>query len=56
MPPYIEVRAYIRVRALVRGELYDGHVLGWRGKPVYMQWRTDLGDHLGRVQRRTCSG
>jgi hypothetical protein len=48
-PPYVEARDYVRVRALVRGELHDGHVLGWRGQRVYVQWRTDPGNHLGCV-------
>ena len=32
---YVEADEYIRVRALVRGALVDGVVLGWRGERVY---------------------
>ncbi len=50
LPPYVEARHFIRVRALVRGERRDGHVIGWRGERVHVQWRSDMGQHLGWVE------
>ncbi len=47
--PYVEAKDYIPVRALLRGEHFDGVVLGWRGERVYITWRTDMGKHLGWV-------
>jgi hypothetical protein len=49
LPPYVEAKDHLRVRALVRGEQVAGVVLGWRGDRVYLTWRTDMGNHLGWV-------
>ncbi len=49
LPPYVKARDFIGVRALVRGERRDGHVIGWRGERVYLQWRSEDGHHLGWV-------
>ncbi len=49
LPPYVEARDFIRVRALVRGKQRGGFVIGWRGERVYLQWRSDMGNHLGWV-------
>jgi len=50
LPPYVEAKDYLRVRAWVRGFEHDAVVLGWRGDRVYLTWRTDMGNHLGWVQ------
>lgn len=49
LPPYVEAKDHLRVRALVRGRQVAGVVLGWRGDRVYLTWRTDMGNHLGWV-------
>jgi hypothetical protein len=49
LPPYVEARDYIRVRAFIRGASHDAVVLGWRGDRVYLTWRSDMGKHLGWV-------
>ncbi len=49
LPPYVEAKDHLPVRALVRGEQVAGVVLGWRGDRVYLSWRTDMGNHLGWV-------
>lgn len=49
LPPYVEAKTYLRVRAAVRGQVVDAVVLGWRGQRVYLRWRSDLGQHLGWV-------
>jgi len=49
LPPYVEAKEHIRVRAWVRGFQVDAEVLGWRGDRVYLTWRSDLGRHLGWV-------
>jgi hypothetical protein len=50
LPPYVEARDLLLVRALVRGERHDGRVLGWRGHRVYLTWSLGPGlNHLGWV-------
>lgn len=49
LPPYIEAKDYLPVRAVVRGQTVEGVVLGWRGEQVYLRWKTDMGNHLGWV-------
>ncbi len=49
LPPYVEATQHLPVRAFVRGFQRDAVVLGWRGERVYVTWRTDMGNHLGRV-------
>ncbi len=49
LPPYVEAKDHIRVRALVRGKHLDGVVLGWRGERVDLTWRSELGNHPGWV-------
>jgi hypothetical protein len=48
LPPYVEAKTYLRVRAAVCGQVVDSVVLSWRGQRVYLRWRSDLG-HLGWV-------
>jgi hypothetical protein len=50
LPPYTEAPEPVAVRALVRGELREAWVLGWRGDRVYLQWKTAAGNHLGWVR------
>lgn len=48
--PYVPAPAHMPVRALVRGEERQGHVLGWRGERVYLQWTLGPGmNHLAWV-------
>lgn len=63
--PYIPAPSYMPVRAIVRGEQREGHVLGWRGEPVYLQWTAGPGfNHLAwvaagdveRVEAARCGG
>lgn len=50
LPPYVEVRDFLPVRALIRGEQHDGRVRGWRGDPVCRTWSLGPGlNHLGWV-------
>ncbi len=49
LPPYVEAREHLPVRATVRGQLVDAVVLGWRGDRVYLTWRSHMGKHLGWV-------
>lgn len=49
LPPYVEAKDYLPVRAWVRGFQVDGVVLGWRGDRVYLTWKSDRGNHLGWV-------
>ncbi len=49
LPPYVETRDYVRVRAFIRGFQHDAVVLGWRGDRVYLRWRGETGTHLGWV-------
>jgi hypothetical protein len=48
LPPYVEAREHLPVRALVRGTRHDAVVLGWRGDRVYPTWHSDMGNHLKR--------
>lgn len=47
LPPYVRAEQPMQVPALVRGELWDAWVLGWRGDRVYLKWTTEAGNHLG---------
>lgn len=47
--PYIAAEPAVRVRALVRGQVVDAVVVGWRGDRVDLRWRSELGNHLGWV-------
>lgn len=47
LPPYVEAKAYLPVRAWVRGFQADAVALGWRGDRVYLTWKSDMGRHLG---------
>ena len=49
LPPYVEAREHLPVRAWVRGSETDAVVLGWRGDRVYLTWKSDAGRHLGWV-------
>ncbi len=49
LPPYVEAREHLPVRATIRGARHDAVVLGWRGDRVYLTWKTDIGKHLGSV-------
>lgn len=49
LPPYVEAREHLPVRAWVRGFPVDAVVLGWRGERVYLTWKTNMGNHLGWV-------
>ncbi|MCU1437954.1 MAG: hypothetical protein JWP66_1041 [Naasia sp.] len=49
LPPSTAATQPVAVRALVRRELRDGLVLGWRGDRVYLRWRTEAWNHLGWV-------
>ncbi len=49
LPPYVEARDCVRVRAFIRGFQRDAVVLGWRGDRVYLTWRSDMGKHPGWV-------
>ena len=45
LSPYIPAPSYTPVRAVVRGEQREGHVLGWRGERVYLRWTSGVGLH-----------
>ena len=49
LPPYVEAKEHIHVRAWVRGFEVDAVVLGWTGDHVYLTWKSELGRHLGWV-------
>ncbi len=51
LPPYVEARGRMPVRAVIRGSRHDAVVLGWRGDRVYLTWRSDMGNHLGWCRR-----
>ncbi len=36
VPPYVEARGRMPVRAVIRGSRHDAVVLGWRGDRVYL--------------------
>ena len=46
VPLYVTATEGIVVRVTVRGDVYDGQVLGWRGDRVYVSYRTVDGNHL----------
>ena len=48
-PPYVPAPEGIVVRVTVRGEVYDGQVLGWRADRVYVNYRSANGRHLAWV-------
>lgn len=51
LPPYVLAPSYMPVRAVLCGEQRQGHVLGWRGEQVHLQWKTGPGmKHLGWVR------
>lgn len=49
LPPYVEAKGHLPVRAWVRGFQHDGVVLGCRGNRVHLSWRSDKGTRLGWV-------
>jgi hypothetical protein len=56
LPPYVEAKLPIPVRARVRGFQVDAQVLGWRGEQVYLTWSSGVGmRHLGGCRQWTSS-
>ena len=47
--PYVTAPEGLVVRVTVRGDVYDGQVLGWRGNRVYVNYRSEHGRHLAWV-------
>jgi hypothetical protein len=46
---YVKADSPVFVRVTIRGEQWDGMVLGWRGERVYVQYRSPAGQHLAWV-------
>ncbi len=56
LPPYVEAREHLPVRAWVRGFQIDAVGRGWRGDRVYLTWRTATGTTSDGHRRATSSG